>query len=229
MPDTPVPYERKEVVTQAADGLLQAQLIEVNSHESAHKAREIRRMEKILDKVAEAHYKLMKKPWDEGKKKIMEQEESDREPMALAMELLDPKILAWEEEEDRRRLAFQEKLTRDALERAKASRDEMIARFEAAGNQKAADDLRQEPLYVPPVVIPEPWDYLPGEGRLESWGVEQETIDLMELAKAVVEGKLPLGLIAPNVPALNKMATALKETFNIPGCKARKKRSITQR
>jgi hypothetical protein len=46
----------------------------------------------------------------------------------------------------------------------------------------------------------------------------------MALVKAVAAGTQPLALLEPNMPALNKMATALKSAMNIPGVKAEERK-----
>jgi hypothetical protein len=47
------------------------------------------------------------------------------------------------------------------------------------------------------------------------WGAEVR--DIKALCRAIAEGKASPNLVTPNMPALNKLATALKETMNVPG------------
>jgi len=46
-----------------------------------------------------------------------------------------------------------------------------------------------------------------------------EVYSLTELVKAVADGRAPLGVLEANQSALNKMASALKTGFAMPGCK----------
>jgi hypothetical protein len=71
-----------------------------------------------------------------------------------------------------------------------------------------------------PVVLPA-LDRINGLSPLETWSAEVDS--LLELVKAVAEGRAPLVSLEANTKFLNQQAKSLKEEFNIPGCKAVKK------
>jgi len=143
-------------------------------------------------------------------KNIMEafdrEEETKRQE---AQRVLEKK--AKEEEEERR---LQEAI--EAEEEAKANG---LTAQEAA---QKAEVVLQEPVYVPPVVIPRETPKVKGLSFREVWSAE--IIDIRLLCKAVSEEKASTECVVGNMPALNKMATALKNTMNIPGVKAISKR-----
>jgi hypothetical protein len=75
-----------------------------------------------------------------------------------------------------------------------------------------------------PEVIPEPVYVAPTTPKVQGVSAPRltysvEVISLTELVKAVVEGRAPLGCVIPDQSALNKMASALKNGFSLPGCK----------
>jgi hypothetical protein len=49
-------------------------------------------------------------------------------------------------------------------------------------------------------------------------------VNIRDLCRAVVEGKASPECVMANMPVLNKMAVALKQTLNIPGVRAVSKR-----
>lgn len=214
---------------QAGDMLLKSTVLVVDDTESWYRAREMRRDSKLLLKTAEAHYKLVKAPMNEAIKKIREMEIKDCEPMEMVIENLDPKIIHFEEEEDRRRAELQAKMEEQARENAQTARDAELERLHAAGKTQEAMELYKRPLFIPPVILPPARDMLPGESRNETWYVEEETIDIIELAKAVVAGTLPSTAIEPSMKTLNGMAKAIKDSATLPGCEIKHKFGITQR
>lgn len=220
----------QKVKLEAADKLTFASAVTVDNPEIWRRAREYRAGVKKLYAGIEKHFKRMKAPWDEGKKKILAEEKLYAGPCEDALELLDPKILAFEEELIRDRAELQRRLQEQARQRAMDEQLAEAGEAEKDGDHERAQQILNRQLFVPPVVLPDlEKEFYPGEGRNEGWAVDADTIDLMTLAKAVVEGQVAANLIAPNTQALNAIARALKETFNVPGCRAIKRRGITQR
>lgn len=60
-----------------------------------------------------------------------------------------------------------------------------------------------------------------GVYNVETWF--SEVVSLMDLVKAVAEGRQPLLALEANMKFLNQQAKSLREEFNIPGCIAVKK------
>ena len=78
----------------------------------------------------------------------------------------------------------------------------------------------EEPVYVPPVIVPKATPKVQGVSYREVWNAE--CYDIKALCKAVAEGRVSTECVMPNQVALNKMATALKATManTVPGVKA---------
>jgi len=220
-------YDGQKIKRDGADALIKASTLRVADTESWYKAREVRRMAKLLDREAERHYKEIKAPINKMRIDILELEDLDRKPMIDAMEMLDPQILSYEEKENLVRQKLQTKLEQDARREAEAAREQEVSLLIKAGDYERAEELKRQPLHIPPVVVPPGNELLEGEGRMETW--EAEVFDLVVLCQAVLNGRVPLNAIQANQSALNGMARALKDSFEIPGCRVRKKRSIIQR
>lgn len=71
-----------------------------------------------------------------------------------------------------------------------------------------------------PVILPA-LDKIAGLSPLETWSAEVSS--LLELVKAVAEGRAPLVCLEANTKFLNQQAKSLKGEFSIPGCKVVKK------
>lgn len=83
--------------------------------------------------------------------------------------------------------------------------------------------LAQEPIYVPPVVVPKSVPKMAG-GPIsrEVWAAE--VVDIKALCMAVATGKASTECVIGNMVALNRMAVALKGTMNVPGVKSYSRR-----
>lgn len=84
-----------------------------------------------------------------------------------------------------------------------------------AQESRSAQDSPELPVVLPAL------DRINGLSPLETWSAEVDS--LLELVKAVAEGRAPLVSLEANTKFLNQQAKSLKEEFNIPGCKAVKK------
>lgn len=137
----------------------------------------------------------------------------------------------WEQEQERQRLAQQELINR-SLEKSAASTSvreaednqlEAAAQAHAAGNTALAEEILNQPVqpsvqFTPAIVVPSSVPRVTGFTRRGTWKVE--VTDLMELVKAVAEGKQLISFLCADISALNKQASATREHTNIPGCKA---------
>ena len=108
-----------------------------------------------------------------------------------------------------------DKETAEALTNAAVESNEQIKEVAAA--------IAQEPVYVPPVVVPKSVPKMAGGPVYrEVWAAE--IVDIKALCMAVATGKASTECVTGNMVALNRMAVALKGTMNIPGVKAYSRR-----
>lgn len=121
-----------------------------------------------------------------------------------------------EEEKRRREQARLDDLARKKEERLRAKAEEKREQ----GEEEKAEELEERSTQV---VAREaaPVTRAAGVHARVTW--HAEVTDLMELVKAVAAGSHAIGLLEPNMPALNALAVALKDTLDIPGVEAVKK------
>lgn len=117
--------------------------------------------------------------------------------------------------------------------------DQRLAEAAAAeqrGDSETAQRLIDAPVATPvvqarPVFVPAPPAPPPpvasGVSFRDTWTAE--VTDLMALVQAVATGAQPITLLAPNLPALNQLARALKGAMNVPGVRAHHERIAAQR
>jgi len=138
------------------------------------------------------------------------------EPVEEAKRLIKGKRIAYVDESERIRKEAEAKLQAEARRLAEeaALRDAIAA--EAEGRPEEAEAIISEPVSVPIVTIAKTTPSAGVGGAIrEVWSAE--VYDLRALVSAIVDGKASIGLIEPNMTALNGMARSLKRTMVIPG------------
>lgn len=217
------------IKTEVLDRLTWAHAIDLKEESDWIQAREARRTIALHEKQIDKHFKRVKAPINAAHKGILAIEKEYAVPIAMVLNILDKKILTFEEEYFAERALLARQLQAAELDRAETERLHHADELQKAGDYAASAALMDQPLRVPQVVVPEYSGWLPGEDRAEVWKVEEETIDIMALARAVIDGTVAAACIVPNVAVLNTLAKALGPTFNVPGCKAQKHTEIKQR
>ena len=118
---------------------------------------------------------------------------------------------AWERE----RLEA-ERLAQEAARRQ--AEDEALARavaLEAQGEKQEAEAILAAPIPVPQVILPR--SVPAGHGGMTQKYYSAVVVDIKALAKAVLEGKVPVQAIQGNDVFLNAQARQFKETMSYPG------------
>jgi hypothetical protein len=230
----PLDFDPAMAKFEAADFLTYVTAVTIEDEATWIAAREKRRKASLLEKRAEKYFEVLYEPHKTAIKNIKTGEYGENaivESIEAGCEQLDPKILAYENELRREREELQKMLEDQALQKALDDQEDLAKQLEAKGDQDGAKAVRERKPFVPSVVLPE-WNYLlDGENRLDVWRceVDEENGGMIALLKAIIEGKQPMTLIQLNSKVTGSMAKALKQTMKIPGLKAVKDVSITQR
>jgi hypothetical protein len=206
----------------------------------AHKAATAKRAF-YLDPLQAAHkaVKQLMSAYDEEQERIRKAEE-DR-LAAIAREEEEKRRKEEQERLEAERKAEEERLLSEAAEAEKSGDMETAevltnAAIESSEQYKeTAAAIAQEPVYVPPVVVPKAVPKIQGGPSYQvRWYAE--VVDVAALCLAIGTKKpgmsieFVIGLDRNKItgkissPALNKMATALKNALNIPGVKSYSKR-----
>jgi len=194
----------------------------------AHKAATEKRS-KYLDPLTSAQksVKQLMAAWDAEQERIRKAEEERLRK--IEEERIAAERKAAQERLEAERKAEEERLLAEAVaaeERGDQETAEILT--EAAANtsenlRQEAAAIAQEPVYVPPVVVPKAVPKMAGGPVYrEVWAAE--VIDIKALCLAVATGKASPECVSGNLVVLNKMAVALKATMNIAGVRSYSKR-----
>jgi membrane protein involved in colicin uptake len=140
----------------------------------------------------------------------------------------------WREKEAKAR-AEQERLEKEIAnaknEKAKAEFEVAQAKAKAEQEKAArlAEERRQqaEEIFVPAPVIAPTLQKIEGTSIRENWSAE--VVDLLALIKAVADGKAPITWLKIDQVAINKQATATKNSLQFPGIRFIVKRTQVDR
>lgn len=224
--------ETEEVETKAVTIVDQARAVKVIDKDSylnagvlwKHIGDMITEVKATFDPICEAAHKAHKAATEKRAKYL--------DPLTAAQKSVKKLMSDYDAEQERIRLEEQRRLEEQArkaeeerrLQEAIAAEEE--AKRNGASKEEVSEVVQQiidEPVYVAPVVVPKSTPKMQGGPVYrEVWAAE--VTDIKALCLAVAQGKASPEYISANMPVLNKMAVALKNTMNIPGVKAYSKR-----
>jgi hypothetical protein len=180
----------------------------------------IKEVKETFDPICEAAHQAHKKATEKRAKYL--------DPLTAAQKSVKQLMSAYDLEQERIRQAEQRRLEEEArkAEEERRLQEAIEAEEEAKRNGATVEEAAQEaqaiieePVYVPPVVLPKATPKLQGGPVYrEVWSAQ--VTDIKALCKAVAEGRASTECVMANMPVLNKMATALKNTMNVPGVTA---------
>lgn len=165
-----------------------------------------------FDPIVDAAFKAHKEAVGQRKKYL--------DPIEQGRAVLKPKMAEYQREQERVRQEEQRKAEAEALARAEQEQIEAALAAEQAGEPEVAEQIISEPVAPEPVFVPKATPKTATTFRTQWYA---EVTDIKTLCRAIADGRQPVALIEPNMPALNKMATALKSTLSIPGVVAKSK------
>ena len=140
-------------------------------------------------------------------------------PLAEAEGIIKPKISGYETEQKR----IGEENRRKHEEEARRQQEELIEAAAQQAEEQGASPEEVQAIIEQPVIVPPPVSaptFQPVSGVSTSVNWKAEVTDLRALCRAIAEGKAAPTLVLPNSTALNGMARALKQSLNVPGCRA---------
>lgn len=182
-------------------------------------AQELRKVGISIDAL-DSHRKDMTRPIDEAKKKIMDKFKPAIALLEQAKSALNGKMMGYRSEQERKRREEQRK----AEEAAAKERERLEAEAKKLAKKspgKAAELREQAAQTVAPVVAAAAVPTVKGVGTRKTWKCGED-VDVIELCRAVVDGRVPALAIEPNFVFLNEQARSLEGHFDarFPGCRA---------
>jgi len=143
-------------------------------------------------------------------------------PAAEAERIVKDAIRAYDDEQERRRLAEQRRLEELAAQEAREQRlADAVALAEQAvvqqdpRLQEAADELLAAPIEVPAVAVPPSTPKVTGISFRETWTAR--VTDLAALIRYAATNPQFMNLLMINQPALNALARSMKRLLKVPG------------
>ena len=227
MAEPAIKYETQDVETKSVTIVDQAKAVKVTDAESYKMAgglyksigEMIKEVKDTFDPICDAANRAHKEATAKRAKFL--------DPLQDAYRSVKGLMAAWDAEQERIRMEEQRRLAEIARKEAeeRAILEAIAAEEEAKRNGATAEEAEEEaaaiieqPVYVPPVVVPKAVPKVQGVSYRELWSAE--CFDVKALCRAIGEGRASTEYVSPNMPALNRVATALKSTMNVPGCRA---------
>lgn len=232
--------KRLAVVSRAQQFAQSVTAITVNSPESYTVAGETLRAVKSLRNELDSVCRPVIDARHKAHKEALAEFNRGDSPLATAESTLKRVLLAYDQEQERKRREEQARLQREAEEKAKeeARRAEEERRLqeaiaaEEAGDKEAAKEILEAPVvtpavFVPPVVLATTTPKVEGITKRQVW--KCSVTDLMQLVRAVADGKAPLAAIEANTVFLGQQARSLKSEMKYPGVKVWPEDSLSGR
>jgi hypothetical protein len=138
------------------------------------------------------------------------------EPLDYVVKTISRKTSEWYSAEQAR-IRAEQKAAEDAAR--KAAEDAALAaaeELEKSGMTAAADAILETPVVIQKVEVPK---FEKQEGVLYRTQYSAEVVSLMDLVKAIADGKVPVSYLMANTTALNSWARSTQGTDSIPGVK----------
>lgn len=198
----------------------QAKAVRITDSVSYSQAAELLKGIVAVRKEITEHHAPLKLKAHEAHKAICDAEKKLLEPIATAEQTIKAAIGGYDMQQRR----LQEQAEREAREKFEAEQAEMIeaAAVEAESQGASAEEVKaiiEQPLIIPRLarrVETKP------AGISTSYTYSAQVVNMRELCRAIADGKAASTLLTPNATALNQLARAMEEQFNIPGCRITK-------
>lgn len=225
--------EAEEVTTRALTIPEQANAVKIVDAGSYVKAGELwNNIRELRKKVKDSFDPIIKKA-HEAHREALDRKAAVDAPLDAAERTVKKAMNAWDEEQERIRREEERRLQEEARKREEEARLQAAIEAEQAGAKEEAEQILAEPVPVAPVIVPKATPKVAGGPVFQTRWFASVT-DIKALCRAVADGKASteyvMGLEKDRLtgivscPALNKMATALKGTMNVPGVQAMSRR-----
>lgn len=153
-------------------------------------------------------------------KKLLAQKKSVCEPVESTIKTINSALIRFDDEQARIRREEQRRLEEDARRKAEEERIAQAEQLHANGaDEEAVDAVLDAPVQVTEIAIAAP-TYEKSKEVIYRDNWSGEVTDIKALVKYIAKNPQFIGLLQVNQTALNSQAKALKESMDIPGCRA---------
>jgi len=184
---------------------------------------------KAVVREIEAKRTDMKAPVLEAGRRIDANASEAKAPLLRALAILEPRYTGYVEEQRRIEREEQRRLEAEAR---KAAEEEQLAAAEAAQKAGASEVevdaiLTEEPVQAPMPLAPPRVQRVAGVSTTTTYSAA--CIDKTAFIQWAIRTPYQEDLLDVNGPALNRLATRMRDKFSIPGCKLVKKTGVRTR
>jgi hypothetical protein len=176
-----------------------------------------------------------KRKAEAARKALVDEQERMEAPLVHAEGLVKRALLAWEQEQERVRLAEQARLQSEAQRLAEEQTLAAAAELELHANRtgdvemlEEAEAILAQPIDAPPVVVKASQPKVQGITYRDNWTVHPD-VNVRVLAAAVAKGDAPVTFLVPNMTALRQWAKATQGSQSMPGVQVINDRQIAAR
>lgn len=176
-----------------------------------------------------------KRQAEAARKGLVDEQQRMEQPLIDAEAQVKRLLLAFEQEQERHRVAEEARLQAEAQTRAEAETLAAAAALEAEavaiGDVEMlaeAESLIAQPVDTPAVYVPSAMPKVQGITYRDNWKAHP-SIDVQALAGAVARGEAPVSFLLPNTTAINQWARATKGGASIAGIRVINDRQIAAR
>ena len=182
---------------------------------------------------------VLLRPYQRAQQKLKEASE----PFDQALSHVKAQRLAWDQEQERLRIAEQERLRKEQEAKAESDRrargeqltmaaiDEAIAQGEeAAAAELLEKPIEAPPVYLPPVHVDSQVPKTAGVSKRKNWGAEVVSLEdlILDVAQGICTsrdgkgllGHAPVTFLEANMTKINQAAKSQEKAFNYPGLRA---------
>lgn len=222
MSSTEIAFAHDELATEAVNStslvLEQAYAIKIKNDQDFADAGDFLRDLKTRAAEIDDLRKTMTKPLDEAKQRIMDFFRPATKRLQDAEIAVKSAISGYTQEQKRRRLEEQAR-AEEALRKERERLQAEAEKLRAKGRDELAEAKQQTAEMLTGVVIPAAPDPA-ATGVITRTVWRAEVIEIIDLCRAVADGRASTNFIQPNMTALDAWARAVKATFDVPGCRA---------
>lgn len=225
----PLSAEAQSILSAALAFCDDSQVLCTTAEEAEEATAELQTIKGAIKRVEDCRFSFTR-PLDELKKKWTDFFRPTMERLQQREETYKTAILGFQRQE-RIRLDQErqknERLAAAEQERLRKEAERDAKKLEKKGDAEAAQAVRDAVPVVTaaaPVAAP---TKLAGTVTREVW--RGEVTDIKALCRAIADGHAPEDLVTVNQASLNKMATALKKLFKVPGCRAFSEEALASR
>lgn len=220
-------YEKQRIALKSEYDPIIAKAQKITVIETPEQLKEANDAGRVLQagsKDCEAFFAPIKRQLDAIKKPVLAHETAFAGELDTEKRRLGVLITAYNQKVERERQAEEARQREEAERQERERKLQLAIEAEQAGDSQGAEAILEEPIMPAPVAIQQEAPRKMS-GQVPKTTYSCTVTNLMELVKAVAEGRAKIQCIMADEAYLNSTARNDKEGFSIPGCRLNRSNS----